>query len=374
MNPDGSQRWSLPTGSKVRSTPAIGVDGTVFCGSYDWRLYCIATNGTTNWTYTTGFNIFSSPVIGLNGTLYVGSADSKLYALPASTYLAAGAWPCFRRDVRHTANAGALWLLPGLIYPPDDLGEYRFDFYIYGPADQSCQVEVSADLTNWVSDGSVTLPSSGIGMVAEGGGGARFYRAKYGAHRSLNAIGFAVVTSPPSPNEILVANPFNTADNTAQGVLANVPEGCRLRKWDLATQSYQTNLFSQGRWTNVTMTLRPGEGAYFSNSLAQPLVLFLAGEILQGDLTNRIPGRQSIRSSMVSQRGLIQTNLGYVPDPMDTVFLLTSAGWQVYTFDDVDQQWLLNGVPAEPVLEVGEAAFINSQSAKFWRRRFFVWP
>jgi len=229
-------------------------------------------------------------------------------------------------------------------------------------------------LTNWASIGSVTLQSSGIGIVIEGGGGAGFYRAKYGAHRSLNAIGFSVVANPPAPTRILFANPFNTADNTVQGVLANVPEGCGLLKWDGATQSYQTNLFSQGRWTNETMTFRPGEGAYFSNSLAQPLVLLLAGEIMQGDLTNRIPGGQSIRSSMVSQRGPIQQTLGYVPDPLDTVSLLTSSGWQVYTFDDIDSQWLLNGVPAEPVLEVGEAVVITSQSNKFWRRRFFVWP
>ncbi|HEU0010189.1 MAG TPA: PQQ-binding-like beta-propeller repeat protein, partial [Verrucomicrobiae bacterium] len=373
--PDGSQRWSLPTGSKVRSTPAIGVDGTVFCGSYDWRLYCIATNGTTNWTYTTGFNIFSSPVIGLNGTLYVGSADSKLYALPASTYLAAGAWPCFRRDVRHCANAGALWLLPGLIYPPDQFGDYRFDFYIYGPAGQSCQVEVSADLTNWASDGlPFNLQSSGIGKVARGVDAARFYRAKYGAHRSLNAIGFAVITSPPSPAQILIANPFNTPDNTARGLLANVPERSGLRKWDEATQSYRTNLFSLGRWSDEAMTLRPGEGVFFSNSLAQSLSLLLAGEILQGDLTNRIPSGLSVRSSMVPQGGFIQTTLGYIPEDLDMVLLYTSPGWLSYSFDGADQQWLLNGVPAEPVLEIGEAAFINSQSAKFWRRRFFVWP
>ena len=374
LNPDGSQRWSLLTGNKVRSTPAIGLDGTVFCGSYDWRMYCIATNGATNWTYTTGFNIFSSPVIGLNGTLYVGSADSKLYALPASTYLAAGAWPCFRRDVRHTADAGALWLRPRFFWPPDAIGEYRFDFDIYGPPGQSCQVEVAADLTNWVSLASISLESWGGRLVAETSVAARFYRAKYGAHRSLNAVGFAVVTSPPSPAQILIANPFNTPDNTVQGVLANVPEGCGLLKWDGATQSYQTNLFSQGRWSNVTMTWRPGEGAFFSNSLAQPVLLLLTGEILQGDLSNSVPAGQSIRSSMVPQGGSIQQALGYIPQGLDTVYLYTSPGWQIYTFDDVDQQWVLNGVPAEPVLELGEAVFINSQSAKFWRRRFFVWP
>ncbi|HEU0008484.1 MAG TPA: hypothetical protein VFT34_01570, partial [Verrucomicrobiae bacterium] len=170
------------------------------------------------------------------------------------------------------------------------------------------------------------------------------------------------------------ANPFNTADNTVRGVLSNVPEGSGLRKWDEATQSYRTNLFSLGRWSDETMSLRPGEGVFFSNSLAQSLSLCLTGEILQGDLSNSIPAGQSIRSSMVPQGGFIQATNHYIPDPGDVVQLYTSSGWQNYIFDDFDNQWVLNGVPAEPVLEVGEAAFINSQSAKFWRRRFFVWP
>ncbi len=170
-----------------------------------------------------------------------------------------------------------------------------------------------------------------------------------------------------------MANPFNTADNTVRGLLFNVPEGSGLKKWDEATQSYRTNLFSLGHWSDETMTLRPGEGIFFSNSIAQPVSLCLTGEILQGDLSNSVPAGQSVRSSMVPLGGLIQHTLGYIPDPGDIVYLYKSPGWESYNFDDIDH-WLLNGVTAEPVLELGEAVFINSQSNKFWRRRFFVWP
>ncbi len=217
------------------------------------------------------------------------------------------------------------------------------------------------------------MGSAGLAAITANHSGLGFYRAKSGAQGSLNAIGSVVITSPSSPAQILMANPFNTADNTVRGLLFNVPEGSGLKKWDEATQSYRTNLFSLGHWSDETMTLRPGEGIFFSNSIAQPVSLCLTGEILQGDLSNSVPAGQSVRSSMVPLGGLIQHTLGYIPDPGDIVYLYKSPGWESYNFDDIDH-WLLNGVTAEPVLELGEAVFINSQSNKFWRRRFFVWP
>jgi outer membrane protein assembly factor BamB len=371
LNPDGSQRWSLLTGNKVRSTPAIGADGSIYFGSYDWRLFCVATNGTTNWTYYTGFNIFSSPVIGANATLYVGSADSKLYALPANTYMAPGAWPCFRRNLRHTGNVGTLWLQPSYPLLPDFLG-YLYSFQVYRPAGQSCQIEQSEDLVTWVDattdpaqqsawTATYQVPHSGVG----------FYRVSSGALRSLNAIGSVVLTSPPSPTQILIANPFNTPDNTVRGVLSNVPEGTRLNKWDEVSQSYRTNLFSLGRWSDESMTLKPGEGVFFSNPLTEPITLHLTGEILQGDLSNSVPAGVSVRSSMVSQPGLIQTTLGYSREPGDVVMLYTNGNYLTYTVDQFEPyQWL----PDEPALAVGEAAHFQSGSAKAWHRRYVVWP
>ncbi|MBP7562114.1 MAG: PQQ-binding-like beta-propeller repeat protein [Armatimonadetes bacterium] len=32
-------RWKFPTGSWVRSSPAIGLDGTLYVGSDDGKLY-----------------------------------------------------------------------------------------------------------------------------------------------------------------------------------------------------------------------------------------------------------------------------------------------------------------------------------------------
>jgi outer membrane protein assembly factor BamB len=74
-------KWTYSTGGKVRSSPAIGTDGTIYVGSYDGKLYAINPKGSLKWSYNTGSYISSSPAIGADGTIYVGSSDNKLYAV-----------------------------------------------------------------------------------------------------------------------------------------------------------------------------------------------------------------------------------------------------------------------------------------------------
>ena len=76
--------WNYTTGSYVYSSPAV-VDGRVFVGSYDNKIYALnATTGTHLWNYTTGFVIYSSPAVA-DGRVFVGSRDGKLYAMNATT-------------------------------------------------------------------------------------------------------------------------------------------------------------------------------------------------------------------------------------------------------------------------------------------------
>lgn len=78
----GTQRWAFATGGFVDSSPTIGVDGTIYVGSYDGNLYAVEPGGTQKWKFATGGMInFSSPAIGANGTIYVGSSDHNLYAV-----------------------------------------------------------------------------------------------------------------------------------------------------------------------------------------------------------------------------------------------------------------------------------------------------
>ncbi|MBI4834070.1 MAG: PQQ-binding-like beta-propeller repeat protein [Planctomycetes bacterium] len=79
----GAFKWSYQTGGAINSSPAIGRDGTIYVGSDDNYLYALNPGGTLKWKYITGSLIYSSPSIARDGTIYVGSNDGKLYAINA---------------------------------------------------------------------------------------------------------------------------------------------------------------------------------------------------------------------------------------------------------------------------------------------------
>ena len=78
----GVKLWEFEMGDRVYSSPAIRADGTVYVGSHDKKLYAInGKSGAKLWDFETGGFVGSSPTIGSNGTVYVGTEDGKLYAI-----------------------------------------------------------------------------------------------------------------------------------------------------------------------------------------------------------------------------------------------------------------------------------------------------
>ena len=102
----GVKLWEFETGDFVSSSPAIGSDGTVYVGSNDNKLYAI--NGKTGvklWEFETGDYVYSSPAIGSDGAVYVGSSDNKLYAIKTNSKgLAKSPWPMRGQNARHTGR------------------------------------------------------------------------------------------------------------------------------------------------------------------------------------------------------------------------------------------------------------------------------
>ena len=107
LSPDGTLKWRFQTGDWIDSSPAIGQDGTIYVGSWDRYLYALSPDGTLNWRFQTGDWILSSPAIGQDGTIYVGSDDGNLYAIASdSKGLANSPWPKFRSNLRNTGRFG----------------------------------------------------------------------------------------------------------------------------------------------------------------------------------------------------------------------------------------------------------------------------
>jgi outer membrane protein assembly factor BamB len=87
----GQTNWTFLARGKLRSTPAV-VDGVVYVGGLDGYLYALeAASGTNLWKFKTQGNgnfpvgeVFHAPAV-VDGVVYFGSRDSALYALDAAT-------------------------------------------------------------------------------------------------------------------------------------------------------------------------------------------------------------------------------------------------------------------------------------------------
>ena len=81
--PPGTVLWTLNAGSQITSSPAIGLDGTIYFGTQ--AGLCTVTNagvsGSNKWTFLTTAAVKNSPAVGADGTIYFGSDDSKFYAI-----------------------------------------------------------------------------------------------------------------------------------------------------------------------------------------------------------------------------------------------------------------------------------------------------
>jgi len=89
---DGTEKWSFETGAGIESSPAIGVDGTIYFGSHDGFLYAVSPDGTEKWRFDAGppsyderwnvsKSIMASPAIAPDGTIYIYSSANYLFAI-----------------------------------------------------------------------------------------------------------------------------------------------------------------------------------------------------------------------------------------------------------------------------------------------------
>ena len=87
-----SSNYNLISPNSLYTTPAIGLDGTIYIGSNEGYLFALDPSaGNINWSYNAGYPLQSSPMIDTSGCIYFG-AGTKVFALGDAGYKAYPKW------------------------------------------------------------------------------------------------------------------------------------------------------------------------------------------------------------------------------------------------------------------------------------------
>jgi outer membrane protein assembly factor BamB len=365
---DGHIYTNFTASGAILASPVRGYDHSTFVCTLDGKLYNLFGLGLTNiWTHTNLGCIVSSPVLGENGMLYFGSVNSNVYALHVPTIVARHAWPLLRGNLRHTGNASSILLRPVSMSPSN------IAFEISGVNGQSYVYERSTDLTSWNSVGTNATDCESGTVIITNDCSNCFFRVKSldGTVLSLNALGH--INIDLQTNYTMVANQLNyTGGNMVANLLAEVPDYSTVYKWNDNDQDYDaSNTYYLGCWDEPNMTFNPGEGIIFQNLASDVLQLSFFGEVPQGYLIQTIPTQWSIRSSIVPQKGRLDTTLGFPILNGDRILRMTGPEPTYTTYTFTNGAWLVP--PGPPTNEIGESFWIDTATNRSWSRTFSVW-
>ena len=177
--PAGKIRWRFATGAAVHSSPAV-VDGTVYVGSRDSRLYAIdAATGLLRWEYHAAGWIDTSPVV-VGDMVYFGTNASKLRAL--STRDGSEIWSFSTSHAVYSSPAVA----DGTVY-------FGTDSHLYGVDAMSGKLRWQISTTEHVISSPVVF--NGVVYVGSNGPFVYAVRARDGRSR-LHFKAFGVRSSP----------------------------------------------------------------------------------------------------------------------------------------------------------------------------------
>src|SRR5581483_5926573 len=113
---------------------------------------------------------------------------------------------------------------------------------------------------------------------------------------SENAVGFVKINA--GRGEILFANPFDCGDNTVAALLPSVQAGSVVYRYTTSV-GYSSNIFANGHWSDGSMTIEPGDGAFFYNPTRTTEKIVFAGRGLANSVTNYVPTGYSVASPMI---------------------------------------------------------------------------
>jgi hypothetical protein len=226
------------------------------------------------------------------------------------------------------------------------------------------QVEATTDLRHWTPIFSDVARARTVEYLDNSAANFsyRYYRVLSGELYSGNVIGYATLLIPPG--FALIANPLHAPSNTVEALFPKMSSGTTLTKFETHLFKLTKNVFADGKWSNPTDSLLPGEGAILFNPTDDFKTFGMVGDVEQGDLSLPIPAGFSVRSSIVPLPGQLDTDLVFPVAENDVIHLFDRdrQRYLVYSFNA--GKWS----PEPPVLGVGESFWVGKTFAGNWTR------
>jgi outer membrane protein assembly factor BamB len=110
LDPDGEVQWTLGADDwtfDYGQGLAVSADGVIYHATQRDSFYIVNPDGSVRAVVPTGSRAVGYPTIAQDGSAYFGSRDGCLYALNGTAPLAGGQWPKSGCDIRNSGRAPA---------------------------------------------------------------------------------------------------------------------------------------------------------------------------------------------------------------------------------------------------------------------------
>ena len=194
---------------------------------------------------------------------------------------------------------------------------------------------------------------------------------------SQNVVGYIKQVIPKGFS--MIANQMDYdgtgTNNTLAHILPSPPNFTRIYKF---TGTGFTVATYRLRWSEPSMTLNPGEGAFIDNLSGSPITNTFVGTVLQGTFTNAVPAGFTLQGYNVPISGGVSAKLGYPVVDGDYIYMWnnTNSLYAVHYHDN--GEWIhIDGTGTytndiEPTISVGQSFFVNRQDPTNWVVNFQV--
>ncbi|MCI0746415.1 MAG: HYR domain-containing protein, partial [Verrucomicrobia subdivision 3 bacterium] len=252
-----------------------------------------------------------------------------------------------------------------LSYVEDQGANLAFD----GTTGNLIRIDASNDGVTWSPIYAATNTGSTLFYTDATGAASRAYRAVDVESGLCSSNAVAYLRRLLSPGFNMVAHPYRDTNNAIWIALPAFVAGGTVYKMS-ADGKFAANNFLTG-WSDTNMSLLPGEGAFFRNPNNVGTTITLKGEIIQGSAINNLPAGFSICSSIVPISGSIQSTLLFPVVNNTEIFRFSPATGSYLVDIYTDGVWEGDS-GGEPVINVGQAFWVNRPSAATWTRLFDV--